>query len=236
MKPKLVAIVSIYNSGKWIENRLNNLMESDLKSLQVWCINANSPDERDHKIPQKFPVKYIKLENRISVYEAWNHVIKESDSEYITNANTDDIVAPNCYSKLVGALEKRKDYGFAYCSWNVTSTPNQRWSEQLSIHPGGKPGHYRGDISAAGVGHFPLWRRSLHDKLGYFDTKYKALADAEWWARCYFLGGTKFLWVNENLATYLWRNGQNLWHKSITHEEWKCYHTQVQKYKAKRSA
>lgn len=227
---KLTVMVSIYESGEWIENRLNNLMECRSEDIEVWCVNANSPDPRDHEIPQRYPFRYVKLDKRITVYETWNYIIQNSKSEFITNANTDDIVAPNCYQKMMQEISRRPDYGFVYCSWNSTAIPNQKWSELKNFDPSGRPGQYNGNIQAAGVGHFPMWRRNLHDQLGLFDTQFKALADADWWARCYHVGKTKFLWLRENLGTYLWRNGENLWNRAVTKEEWGCYHTKLQKY------
>lgn len=225
---KLTVMVSIYESGQFIENRLTNLLESTcLNDLDIWCVNANSPDENDDIIPRKFPVHYIKLDKRISVYETWNYIIVNSQSPYITNANTDDIIAPNCYEKLMTGLDV--GYDFVYCSWYCTHIPNQQWNNMKDIDPSGRPGHFQGDITRAGVGHFPMWRRSLHERLGGFDTEFQALADAEWWTRCYY-GKAKFMWINELLGCYLWRNGQNLWHRMITPQEWELFHGKVQGY------
>jgi len=227
--PKITVMVSIYNSGEWIENRLQNLLKHDDQDLlDIWCVNANSPDPRDHEVPQRYPFRYVKLDKRISVYETWNYIINNSNSEYITNANTDDIVAPNCYTKLMHHLNNDND--FAYCSWYTTHIPNQQWDTLRDIDTNGHPGAYIGDINRAGVGHFPMWKRSLHDKLGLFDTQFQALADADWWARCYHVGKAKFHWHREHLGTYLWRNGENLWHRSITGEEWECYYRKVAQY------
>lgn len=224
---KLVLMVSIYESGQFIENRLQNLMQiANLDDVEIWCVNADSPDERDHTVPQKFPVKYIRLPNRISVYETWNYIIENSQSVYVANANTDDIVAPNCYQRLMLNLDNGFD--FTYCSWYTTDIPNQQWDNLTLIDPSGRPGQFAGDITKAGVGHFPMWRRSLHQKLGGFDTEFQALADAEWWARCYYVGKARFIWVNELLGCYLWRHGQNLWHRKVTSEEWAKFHGKVQ--------
>ena len=229
---KLVAMVSLYNSGEWIENRLDNLLSSTLKDMEIWCLNANSPDERDHTIPQRYPVKYIKLNERITVYQAWNKIIEDSNSEFITNANTDDLVHPDAYSKLTSALEQMgPKYGFAYPSWFTTSIENQKWNSLANYDRAGRPGQYNGDINIAGVGHFPLWRRSLHNKVGLFNTGYKALADADWWARCYYVAKTRFAWVDEYLGCYLWRNGENLWNREITEHEWEKYHQCLANYR-----
>lgn len=240
MNKSTSAIVSVYNSSQWLENRLNNLLESDLgNDLQIICVNANSPDPKDHEILENYSkherIKYIKLNERITVYAAWNLAIKESLSKYVTNANSDDIVAPNCYSKLVNALEScGKEYSFAYCSWYATDVPNQQWGNKHSIDPN-NPGYYAGKIENGTVGHFPLWRRCLHTKYGYFDESLKALGDAEWWARCFYIGKQKFCWVSEYLGIYLWRHGENLWNKEITAEEWGKYHGLIQAYQRGRT-
>lgn len=229
---KLVAMVSIYESGDWLENRLDNLKQSTLgKDLEIWCVNADSPDPRDDKIPKKFNVKYVKLKKRNTVYEAWNYIIQNSNSQYITNANTDDLIAPGAYLKMITAIEKNREAGFAYCNWYVTAKANQKFSKAVSLDPSGRPGRYNGDLQRSGVGHFPLWKRSMHDKCGMFDTKFQALSDADWWARCYFVGKAKFVWVDEFLAIYLWRNGQNLWQRKVNSEEWQRYHTKLAKYR-----
>lgn len=225
-------MVSLYNSGDWIRNRLDNLMQTTtLSQSEIWCVNANSPDQRDNDIPQEYPVKYVKLPERIGVYAAWNHIIKSSSSQYITNANTDDLVAPNCYERLMSELDNNIEYDFAYPSWYTTDVPNQHWRQLVSIDHAGLPGNFAGDIDKAGVGHFPLWRRSIHNKIGFFDESFKAAGDAEWWMRAYYKANSRFCWVNEFLACYLWRNGENLWQREITSEEWEKFHTKVEEYK-----
>jgi glycosyltransferase involved in cell wall biosynthesis len=229
--PKITVLVSCYNSGQWIQHRLDNLLASSIKNdMEIVCINANSPDERDELIPLKYPVKYIRLPERVGVYEAWNIAIQQTDSKYITNANTDDVVAPMCYERLSSALDNI-DCDFAYPSWYVTHLSHRTWTNFGDYDPSGRPGRYHGDIDKAGVGHFPMWKRSLHNKVGLFDPNFKALGDADFWARCYWKGKAKFHWVEELLAIYLWRNGDNLWNRSINEDEWGRYHSNVANYK-----
>ena len=127
-------------------------------------------------------------------------------------------------------------HDFTYCSWYQTTTPNQQWSAQDKHIRLDRPGHYKGDLNRAGVGHFPMWRRSLHTQLGLFDTEFKALSDADWWARCYHVGNARFRWTDQALGCYLWRNGQNLWNRAITGTEWQLYSTKLAKYKHGKAA
>jgi hypothetical protein len=233
VKHKITVMISTYNAGEWIKNRLDNLMDlTNLAKCEIWCVNANSPDQRDHDIPSQYSnIKYIKLTKRKPLYTVWNHIIKNSDSDYITNANADDLVSPDCYAKLAEILDNHPEVGFAYPSWSVTQEANQKW-DSLKADRTGQPGHFNGDINKSGVGHFPMWRRSLHEKYGYFDDEFKALADADWWMRCYY-NNVRFKWLDEYLACYLYRNGENLWHKAINNNEWERFHNKLSEYKKK---
>lgn len=230
MNYKLVIMVSIYNSGEWLKNRLDNLMDTTtITDSQVWCLNANSPDPRDDDIPRQYPVKYLKLNNRITVYEAWNYIISTSKSKYITNANTDDIVAPTAYEELMHELDSDDQIGIACCPWYTTHKPNLSW-----CHVDGRkyhPSPYRGDITKTTLGHFPLWRRDIHDKVGLFDVQFKSLADADLWARIYHKTDYKFAIVDKPLGCYYYRDGENYWHKNISSQQWDAYFKKVEEYK-----
>jgi len=105
---KIGLIVSQYDSGQWIEQRLTNIRESSIiDDIEIICVNADSPDERDDEIPKKMVVKYIKCPARIGIYEAWNMGIKELNVEYVANANTDDLVSPTCYEEQANVLASK---------------------------------------------------------------------------------------------------------------------------------
>lgn len=236
---KLTVMVSVYNAGEFIENRLDNLSKSTLaQDMEIWVVNANSPDPRDHTVPSELQsdnLKYVKLPERIGVYAAWNYIINNSKSAYITNANADDLIAPNGYEKIIKLLDHTPEFGFVYPSWYTVDTPNLVWEDirngKVPSDKSGQPGHYEGDLGAGGVGHFPIWRRSLHNRFGGFDESFKALGDADWWARCYHFGKINFSWIKEYLACYLWRDGLNLWHQEVNENEWHLYHQKVESYR-----
>ena len=47
----------------------------------------------------------------------------------------------------------------------------------------------------------PLWRKSLHDRFGFFDESYKTAADGDFWLRC-AVGGAKISMVNHPVGLY----------------------------------
>ena len=233
---KITLLVSQYNSGEWIEQKLNNIIESSvINDIEVICINANSPDPRDDEIPQKFSpyVKYIKLPERIGIYAAWNIGIKESSGQYIANANTDDLVAPHCYGSLANVLDNHPKSGVTYCSWYTMGPNITRWSEiSPTTKADGQPGTYAGNFDTGQVGHFPLWRRSIHDQIGYFVEDLPSLGDAEFWARTWFKTQWRFEWLRAPLGAYRWRDGQNAWHAYMSDDQWPKLNALIAKYKS----
>ena len=47
----------------------------------------------------------------------------------------------------------------------------------------------------------PVWRRSLHDKFGYFSTEYVSGSDWDFWLRC-TVGGTQMRLIKQVLGIY----------------------------------
>ena len=48
-----------------------------------------------------------------------------------------------------------------------------------------------------------MWRRSLHDEIGMFDTNYKSAGDFEFWMRCQVSGKTFFKSNIPHVAYYV---------------------------------
>ena len=46
-----------------------------------------------------------------------------------------------------------------------------------------------------------MWRRKLHDELGWFDTRYRSAGDYEFWMRC-LDAGKKFYKINDPHVVY----------------------------------
>jgi glycosyltransferase involved in cell wall biosynthesis len=230
---KVAILVSQYNSGQWIEQKIHNLLESTIADdLEIICINADSPDPLDDEVPKRYKqIKYIKCPTRIGIYEAWNLGIKESTSPYIANANTDDLVAPHCYGSLADVLDRRPVVDVSYCSWYTVGPETRSWKQTTGKAADGHPGVYVGNFDTGQVGHFPMWRRTLHDKIGMFTDKLPSLGDAEFWARAYYKGNSVFNWIRDPLGAYQWRDGENAWHSYMTDDQWPILNELIAKHK-----
>jgi len=67
----------------------------------------------------------------------------------------------------------------------------------------------------------PMWRRSVHDKHGYFNQYYKSAGDWDLWLRCAF-GGSKFKKCPDVLGVYYFNpTGMST---NPAHDSWKKEH------------
>lgn len=214
-KISLTAIVSLYNSGQWLRNRIENLLRTNIyrrNELLIYCVNASSSDPNDDAIPNEYsgiPNFHYEIIPQCTVYAAWNHAIKRVDTEFITNANADDIVSPDCYDILISAC---KDSSLAYCGWYTVGIANMKWEEVKGTWE--NVTIYNPTANHHSCGHFPLWKRSIHDRVGLFDPSFKAIGDADLWWRCWVNNIRDFNPVDMPLGAYLWRFGSNLWHRT----------------------
>ena len=69
-------------------------------------------------------IKYIRTEERETVYKAWNRGIKAASGQYIANANTDDQYRLDALEKMARALDENPDKVLVYA--------NQVWIKQIN--------------------------------------------------------------------------------------------------------
>ncbi|MEJ5286941.1 MAG: Methyltransferase, FkbM family [Candidatus Kapaibacterium sp.] len=188
----VTAIVSTYNSEKFIRGRLENLTNQTLfkkNLLEIIVVDAGSQqnekivvEEYRNKFPNK--IKYIRTPNRIPLYAAWNIGIKNANGKFITNANTDDRHHPMGMEILANELEESPEVDLVYCNYIITEVENQTFENctpsGYTIYPYFDKQHL---LYVTYIGHSPMWRKSLHSKFGYFDESYRVAGDLEWWLR-----------------------------------------------------
>lgn len=143
-----------------------------------------------------------KLDQDKGVYDTWNYAIKNSSAPYISNWNCDDRRAPWALERQIKTLDENPSVGLVYNIILETPRPNEtfEFNTSKSVWPCldfSKENLYRVNSPH----NSPMWRRSLHDDFGYFNTEYKSASDYDMWVRA-VLGGAKFLKINEPLSLY----------------------------------
>jgi len=206
---KVSIITSLYKAEKYLSHFLKNITSQSIFSdCCLYLIDGNSP-EKEEGIVQPYLEKYSnivyqRLSEDPGIYSCWNIAIKNTDSEYITNANVDDSLFPDAIEKHIALLDSEPDIDVAYC-YNIESS-------LANIEPSILVGQQRifttdefsiENIKRANLPHnHPVWRRSLHDRFGYYNTTdYVSASDWDFFLRC-AIGGAKMKLIPEALGVY----------------------------------
>lgn len=204
------AIVSTYNSKKFIQGCLEDLLAQSLYKkglLEIVVIDSASfEDEQsivNNYIKNFKNISYFRLDNRVTLYEAWNIGIEKANGDFITNANADDRHHPECLEILHSELEKNINIDLVYADVFATKTPNLNF-ENITNQ---KRYNYKSYFAPDSLLHYqfgcqPMWRKSAHKKIGFFNPLLKAAGDYEFNLR-FALKGLKALHIQKTLGLFL---------------------------------
>lgn len=162
-------------------------------------------------------VRLITTDDVPTLYAAWNMAIGKATGDYITNTNVDDKFNANGLLQLRKILDNNPDVAVAYgdqvvIDINGDLTLNStRWA------------HANIKTLAEGccVGPMPLWRKSLHDKHGYFDDTFTSAGDYEFWLRI-AAKGEKFKKYTDVPVGFYRSHDFNLEHRKKTLSAWEA--------------
>ena len=222
------AIVSTYNSEKFIRGCLEDLENQTIADkLEIIVINSGSQENEEaivHEYQQKYNnIVYIKTEQREGIYAAWNRAIKVARGTFLTNANTDDRHREDALEVMAETLLANPDVALAYGDQICTDTPNGTFANHHAIEMA-RRAEYSHERLLFGccVGSQPMWRKSLHTELGYFDDTLTCASDWDFWLRISISSRYKFKHIPEFLGLYYY-NENGIEHGRKIHSLYERY-------------
>lgn len=201
------AIVSTYNAESYIHGCLDALEKQTIADrLEIIVINSGSRQNED-KIVRQFMekydnIRYIKTEERETVYQAWNRAIKIARGKYLTNANTDDRHYNTALEKMALCLENNPEQILVYA--NQQYFKDDKGKRVFLCNRDRGPFSRERLLAECFVGPQPMWRAAVHDEFGYFDETFFSASDYEFWLR--ISQKYSFFHLNEILGEYLMRS------------------------------
>jgi glycosyltransferase involved in cell wall biosynthesis len=175
--------------------------------LEIIIIDSNSP-ENEEAIIAKYAyehnnIRYIRTASRETVYGAWNRGIRLADGEYIINANTDDRFAPDALDRMCGELEADPKIHAVYGNWMVTRVENDSFDSSTEKFPFPYPEFFPPLLLYYQItSHAPLIRKSVFQKIGFFDEGLKIYGDREFMLR-FSVAGLKAKKIPHTVGLYL---------------------------------
>jgi glycosyltransferase involved in cell wall biosynthesis len=167
-QPLVSAIISTYNSEKFIIGRIENLLNQTISDqLEIIIVNSGS-EENECDVITEFlekyhQIEYIETEERETIYKAWNRGIKLASGKYITNANTDDRLRSDALEILTNRLDKYEDVALVYANQFISNIPNQAYDKVKTRNRFKRLNYSRIRLLSGYVaGPQSVWRASLH--------------------------------------------------------------------------
>jgi glycosyltransferase involved in cell wall biosynthesis len=203
------ALASMYRGGDFIEQFMDNI--TSLDGFDDYCeliiVDADSPENESETIKRYLAshknINYIRCNYRIGIYDAWNVAAKAARGDYLTNTNLDDLRRHDSFMLQAATLDNLPFVDVVYQDLYYTFDPRLSFDEIVpfglqSVMPVITPHNL---IKFNSPHNAPMWRRKLHEDLGYFDTFYKSAGDYEFWMRC-LAAGKKFYKINDPHVVY----------------------------------
>lgn len=203
----VTAIVSVFNAARFLAGCLEDLAGQTLgDALEIVVIDACSPqNERDivaayrSRLPN---LVYVRLDAREGVYASWNRGVRLAQGRYLTNANADDRHRSDALEVMARALDAHPEVDFVYGDSLVGVRENETYEanrgEQILRFP---TFFAPATLLYSQLGPQPLWRKTAHEKTGFFDEEYRACAD--WDFNIRLAGNARGLHLPQALGLYL---------------------------------
>ena len=195
---KLAVSIVNFNSGEFLKKCLESLLKiKNEADLEIWIVDNNSSDNSmvlAKKALSKFPRKKIILnKENLGFGRAQNQALKEISSDLILVLNPDSEVLPGTIQYMANFMEKNQDVGAASCkivkadgSLDIAShrgfpTPWASFKyyflkDDSLYHLTDRNMEEIHEVDSI-VGAFFLTRKSILEKVGFFDEDYFLYAE-----------------------------------------------------------
>jgi len=214
-----------YKSEKYIGSYLANLDSSSMRSrtLVILTIIHRGPVPSIYSgyfsfcKEKGFPAILLVLDSDPGLYNCWNYSIMISPTEYLGNANPDDVRFPLHDEICIDALTRDDSHIVATClyfSSNYRNLLDVDGYIGCDIAFRGTPANptqndlfrYKDNsVKPSNIFHcMPIWKRSVHEICGFFnEDRYGTYADWALWLQFFSHQQAKASFVNEILGAYL---------------------------------
>jgi hypothetical protein len=198
---------SFYKGEKFIKGYLSDVLKQSIfNDIEFIFLDCNSPEnEKEYILPlvKKYDnIKYIKLDQDPGLYAAWNIAVKLCSSEIIGNWNIDDRKNKEGIEILLNQFDKDRTVDLVYGITYISRLENEKYEDNsfTEIYPY-LPHSFENLLRNNSPHCMPLWKRSIHDRYGYFDENYLTASDGDMWLRS-AVGGAKIKMVNHPVGLY----------------------------------
>lgn len=208
-KPQVSVITTVHKGAKHMKGFLDAFIaQENMKNHELIIIDANSP-ENEHEIVQPYLEKYSnihyeKINEKKTTMECFNIATDKASGEYIAMCMVDDRMAPFHLDTLSKQLYLYPDIDLVYGDSILVDKDNQKWED----HKNSKNffDHSKNHFSKEGMiknlpGPIPMYRKSLHYKIGGYRKEILHAGDWEFYLRA-VKNGSRFKKIDIPVGMY----------------------------------
>ena len=182
-------IVSLYNAATKLPLFLKTLKHQTLiqkGQAEVILMDSGSPTD-EYQVFQAlaseldYPILYARSPQRETIQSAWNRGIKLARSPYLAFLGVDETILPDCLEVLAQELDQDQHLDWVIGHSLVTNVDLQgSWANDIMTYD--RTGYeqdlvYLETCYLSWVG--ALYRKSIHDRFGYYDQSFRGAGDTE---------------------------------------------------------
>lgn len=175
--PRISVLISSYNNARFVEKKLAEIKaQTWFARAEFLFIETASPErERDLFAPfcqEHLNCRVLATDERKSLYQAWNLGWREARAPIVCYSNMDDTMHPRLLEEVVTCMERERwDAATVLIAKQPMDDRWNDWSRANELSLSTRPGP------------FGAWRRELSESAGWFDERFIAAGDKEFWSR-----------------------------------------------------
>lgn len=204
MDKVIFSIITVcYNSEKTIERTIQSVLKQKFNNYEYIIVDGKSSDTTltiIAKYKSQFPDKFIVISEKDSgIYNAMNKGLKLVNGKWICFMNSDDWFDDNCLNNVYKIIENENNIENIYGNYkryklykNRIYTRDERVGTGLDRLKSGMFFSHQGLFT----------KKSVFDKIGGFDEKFKIAADWDFIIRMWKIN-CKFYYLDKKLCNFM---------------------------------
>ena len=217
MKNTTISILtSLYNCEEYLHRYFEHVLKiENLYEIEfIFIHNAATKNEKEivfSYLNRHSHINYQYIEvAREKIYASWNRGIKAATGQFIAIWNVDDIRMPYSLKQQAEKLLSNPDFDMVYGNIQTIFHLNDNAPLTLITKDITNKRHFHYFQEGA----FLMWRKAVHDVVGYFDEQFMIRGDADFWLR--LAEKSKIIKTENVLGIYLKEAGKGISKSSKT--------------------
>jgi cellulose synthase/poly-beta-1,6-N-acetylglucosamine synthase-like glycosyltransferase len=175
--PRISVLISSYNNARFVEKKLTEIKAQTWFARAEFLFIETASPERERELFAPFcrenpNCRVLATDERKSLYQAWNLGWRDARAPIVCYSNMDDTMHPYLLEKVAtGMTRERWDAATVLIAKQPMDERWNDWSRANDLSLSTRPGP------------FAAWRRELSERIGWFDERFVAAGDKEFWSR-----------------------------------------------------